>query len=58
MDVRQPMATRLEAIGKLQENIGLTTLGFDLVEKVWLAVRDLIQREQPHEVLPPGIVVG
>ncbi len=50
IDVRQAQPTRLEWISRLFDHISLAPVDFELIEKVWLAIRDLIQREQPKEV--------
>ena len=41
---------RHEAIRRLLDHIQLAPVDFDLIERLWLAARDLIQREQPKEV--------
>ena len=51
IDIHQSLQVRLEGIRKLLDHIALAPVSFEMIEKVWLTVRDLIQREQPKEVL-------
>lgn len=50
IDGHQPLGVRHDAIRRLLDHIQLAPVDFDLIERLWLAARDLIQREQPKEV--------